>query len=44
MMHDLHLSQVQMDELYALLNGMRGEDGERLSCWVWTAMDPVMAE
>jgi transposase-like protein/IS1 family transposase len=41
MMHDLHLSQVQMDELYALLNGMRGEDGERLSCWVWTAIDPL---
>ena len=30
-----------MDELYALLNGMRGEDGERLSCWVWTAIDPL---
>ena len=27
-----------MDELYALLNGMR-EEGERQSCWVWTAMD-----
>jgi transposase-like protein/IS1 family transposase len=38
MVHNLELTQVQMDELYALLNGMR-EDGERQSCWVWTAMD-----
>jgi IS1 family transposase/transposase-like protein len=41
MVHNLHLSQVQMDELYALLAGMRGEDGERQSCWVWVAMDPL---
>jgi transposase-like protein len=38
MVHNLQLSQVQMDELYALLNGMR-EAGERQSCWVWTAID-----
>ena len=38
MVHNLHLTQVQMDELYALLSGMR-EDGERRSCWVWVAMD-----
>ena len=40
MMHHLHLSQVQMDELYGLLNGMRDEEGKRQCCWVWTAMDP----
>jgi IS1 family transposase len=40
-MHNLHLSQVQMDELYALLKGMRGEDEERSSCWVWVATDPL---
>lgn len=38
MVHNLQLTQVQMDELYALLSGMR-EDGERQSCWVWAAMD-----
>ena len=38
MVHNLHLTQVQMDELYALLAGMRGEDGERQSCWVWVAL------
>jgi IS1 family transposase/transposase-like protein len=40
MVHNLELTQVQMDELYALLNGMR-EDGERQSCWVWTAIDSI---
>jgi len=40
MMHNLHLSQVQMDELYGLLNGMRDEEGKRQCCWLWTAMDP----
>ena len=40
MMHNLHLSQVQMDELYALLSGMRDEEGKRQCCWIWTAMDP----
>ncbi|MCP4543069.1 MAG: hypothetical protein GY832_38635 [Chloroflexi bacterium] len=38
MVHNLQLTQVQMDELYALLNGVR-KDGERKVCWVWTAMD-----
>ena len=48
-LHDLHLGQVQLDELYATLNAVR--DGElsesdaidRLSTsplWVWTAVDP----
>jgi len=41
MMHHLHLTQVQMDELYALLSGMRGEDEKRQSCWVWVATDPL---
>ena len=40
MLHDLHLSEVQMDELYALLSEMRGE-GERGRCWVWAAIDPI---
>ena len=40
MLHDLHLAQVQMDELYALLSEMRGE-GERGRCWVWAAIDPL---
>jgi transposase-like protein len=31
LMHNLHLTQVQMNELYALVNGMRGEEG-RSSC------------
>ena len=35
-----HLSEVQMDELYALLSEMRGE-GERGRCWVWAAIDPL---
>jgi IS1 family transposase len=49
-LHDLHVEQVQMDELFALLSAAK--DGEvteaeaikRLSCsphWVWIAMDPV---
>ena len=41
MMHHLQLSQVQMDELYALLSGMREEGERRQSCWVWVAIDPV---
>ncbi len=39
MIHNLELTQVQMDELYALLSGMRGEGEKRWQCWVWTAMD-----
>lgn len=41
MMHHMHLKQVQMDELYALLNGLRGEGEERGKCWVWAAIDPI---
>ena len=48
-LHDLHLNQVQLDELYATLsavrNGELSEDEaiERLSSsplWVWTAIEP----
>jgi IS1 family transposase len=48
-LHDLHLTQVQLDELYAVLSARK--DGtvsadeaiarlERSPHWVWTAMDP----
>ena len=49
-LHDLHLTQVQLDELYAVLSAVKdgavSEDDaiERLSqspYWVWTAMDPL---
>jgi IS1 family transposase/transposase-like protein len=49
-LHDLHVEQVQMDELFALLSAVKdGEVSEhqaikRLSRWphwVWVAMDPV---
>jgi transposase-like protein/IS1 family transposase len=48
-LHDLHLHQVQLDELYATLSAVRDgniredEAIERLSQsprWVWTAMEP----
>jgi hypothetical protein len=48
-LHDLHLTQVQLDELYAVLSALKdgtvSEDEaiERLSCsphWVWVAMAP----
>jgi hypothetical protein len=48
-LHDLHLTQVQLDELYAVLSALKegtvseDEATERLSRsphWVWTAMDP----
>jgi IS1 family transposase/transposase-like protein len=48
-LHDLHLTQVQLDELYAVLSALKtGEVSEdeaiaRLSRsphWVWTAMEP----
>ena len=48
-MHDLHLRQVQLDELYAVLSALKAgevsadEVIERLSRspqWVWVAMDP----
>ena len=41
MLHDLHLAEVQMDELYALLSEMGNEEGERGRCWVWAAIDPI---
>jgi len=46
---DLHLEQLQLDELYAVLRGLKaGEISdaeaikrlERSPAWVWTAMDP----
>src|SRR6266568_7384680 len=48
-LHDLHLPQVQLDELYAVLSAVKGgqstedEAIERLSRsphWVWVTMDP----
>jgi IS1 family transposase len=48
-LHDVHLNQIQLDELYAVLSAVRdgnlSEDGaiEHLSTsplWVWTAIDP----
>ncbi len=48
--HDLHVEQVQMDELFALLSVVKdGEVSERQAItrlsrsphWVWVAMDPV---
>jgi IS1 family transposase len=40
MLVNLHISQVQMDELYALLADV-GAAGERKKCWVWVAIDPI---
>ena len=49
-LHDLHLTQVQLDELYAVLSALKegtlSEEGaiERLSRsphWVWAALDPA---
>ena len=46
---DLHVKQLQLDELYAVLRDLKvgaiGEDQaiqrlERSPAWVWTAMDP----
>jgi IS1 family transposase len=50
MLHDLHLSRVQMDELYALLSGMekateeeknekRSGKKKRRHCWLWSGID-----
>ena len=50
LVHDMQVSQVQLDELYAVLNAVKAgqmtEAGaiERLECsphWVWVAIDPV---
>jgi IS1 family transposase len=52
-LHDLHLTQVQLDELYAVLSALKegtvSEEGaiERLSRsphWVWAAIDPESKE
>ncbi len=42
LIHDLHLSQVQVDELWALL-GQREPDRSkrRATRWVWAGIDPV---
>jgi hypothetical protein len=49
-LHDVHVTQVQLDELYALLSAVKtgevsdAEAIERLSRsphWVWVALDPV---
>jgi len=40
LLHDLHLSSVQVDELWALL-GLRQEKSMRNCRWVWSAVDPV---
>jgi IS1 family transposase len=48
-LHDLHLRQVQLDELYAVLSAVKDGEGsaaeaierlERAPHWVWVAMDP----
>src|SRR5215471_12810735 len=48
-LHDLHLRQVQLDELYAVLSALKdgkGNEAEAIEClsrspqWVWVAMDP----
>jgi IS1 family transposase len=40
MMHNLHVTQVQLDEMYALLAEVNTA-GERRKCWVWVAIDPI---
>lgn len=42
LLHELHLTQVQVDELWALM-GKRQEKGKRKrnANWVWVALDPV---
>ena len=51
-LHDLHLTQVQLDELYAVLSALKEgtvseaeavERLERSPHWVWTARDPERA-
>ena len=50
LLHDLQISQVQMDELYALLSQIKADDlsqeavlghVQRPHHWVWAAIDPV---
>ena len=40
LLHDLHLTQVQVDELWALM-GKRQKKDKRNANWVWVALDPV---
>jgi hypothetical protein len=49
-LHDLHVDQVQLDELYALLSAVRAAEVSaaeaikqlsRSPHWVWVALDPV---
>ncbi len=49
LLHDLHVNQVQLDELFALLSAVKAGEGsgaeaidrlERTPQWVWVAMDP----
>jgi IS1 family transposase len=49
-LHDVHVTQIQLDELFALLSAMKAGQGskdEELPCWsrsphwVWVALDPV---
>src|SRR5215510_3570968 len=48
-LYDLHLEQLQLDEVYAVLRDLKADEInddaaisrlERSSSWVWTAMDP----
>jgi hypothetical protein len=48
-LHDLHLNQVQLDELYAILSAVRDSEMSEAQAidhlstsprWVWTAIDP----
>ncbi len=45
LIHDLHLSQVQVDELWALLGRQDTEGQSQQKCravrWVWAGIDPV---
>jgi IS1 family transposase/transposase-like protein len=49
-LHDVHVTQVQLDELFTLLNAMKASEVSedealnglsRSSHWVWVALDPV---
>ena len=50
LLHDVHVIQVQLDELFALLSAVKGGESsetEAIAClsrsphWVWVAMDPL---
>ena len=49
-LHDIHLSQVQLDELFALFSAVKASEvseAEAIEClsrspqWIWVALDPV---